>query len=622
MDYAVQDVQILKKLEEKLNLMQLLVTLANMMGINPADAFGTVKPWGMFLQNKAYKMGIIMPQSTKHHLEEGIIGGFVGIPQTGLWDMIASIDVNSEYPLLGIVAHNMSAEKYIPYEDLAPDAKVVYDKWMSNENEDKFLNDTGLVDETKEIQVICEKYNMSFGMNAFFKNDSVGILPEIVNNIYNERKVSKGKMLVYKALKTKFEEYVEPDTLVGYVKRDIITDIDNAVITLKNMDEINPGAWDEQERQVLLSQFPNKIAFWDTNQMALKISMNSVYGALSNVFFMLFNRDIAASITGNGRIYIRGLGHFINTKLNKLFNNKKNYWIYSDTDSCYFVLDDIVQAIIKSKFDKQFKEMNIEEKEAFLDVLLVFIEKHLDVWVDEWTAIYAERFNSYNPSVIGAKLEKIADRSLFIAKKRYAVRAIYDEGDIKLRNPKIAPTGLDMVRSSTPKLCRAHLKNALGHLMDETESYIQNFIADVKTKFLTAPIEDISRVSGVSNLNYDFDGINNWKTVNKEGKTLSAPIASRASLVHNKLLKERGLELKYEEVKEGDKIKYVYLKLPNTVNANVIGYKDIEMLKELDLIKYLDYDEMFEKFFLQPMKTMMEVVGYTPERVSTVDEWF
>ena len=209
MDYAIQDIQILKKLDEKMNFNKLLVMMSSMMGINPADAFGTVKPWGMYLQNKALQQNIVMPETTKHLLDEGITGGYVAEPQTGLWNWVASIDINSMYPLLGITAHNMSAEKYIPYENLQPDAKLIYDKWMSNEDETKFLSKTGLVDETKEIQEICQKYDMSFGMNAFFKNDSQGILPNLVLNIYNDRKVSKGKMLTFKALKTKLQDSME-----------------------------------------------------------------------------------------------------------------------------------------------------------------------------------------------------------------------------------------------------------------------------------------------------------------------------------------------------------------------------------------------------------------------------
>ncbi len=208
MDYAVQDVQILKKLDEKLNLNQLLIIISTMMGINPDDAFGTVKPWGIYLTNKAFQKNIIMPQNTKHHMDQGIVGGYVAPPQVGLWNWIASIDVNSMYPMQ-LSAHNMSAESYISYENLPDEVKNVHDKWCKDENEVKFLSSDGLSEDTNEIKDICQKYNLSFGMNAFFKNDEMGIVAEVVNEIYSNRKISKGKMLTFKAFRTKLKDSLD-----------------------------------------------------------------------------------------------------------------------------------------------------------------------------------------------------------------------------------------------------------------------------------------------------------------------------------------------------------------------------------------------------------------------------
>ena len=401
----------------------------------------------------------------------------------------------------------------------------------------------------------------------------------------------------------------------------ILEKIDSGEVGIKDLNNIDLNSFSVEELQEMKSQCEVKTAFWNTNQMALKISMNSLYGALSNQYFVLFNRDIAASITGNGRIYIRALSLHINKKLNDMFRTNKEYIVYNDTDSAYVNLADVADLIIQQKFENKFEDMELKEKEDFLDVLLIFVEKHVDKWVDEFTAEYAQKFNSFDESAIGAKLEKIMDKSLFTDKKRYAVRAVYDEGDIRLRNPKIAPTGLETVRSSTPALCRIYLKDALGYLMDESEDFIQKFIADVKVKFYNAPVDEIARVSGVSNLKYDFNG-EKFTTVNENGKTLTAPIASRAALLHNRAINKYELTSTYEEIKESDKIKYVYLKLPNQVNANVFGFKDERILQEFGLYKYLDYDEMFEKFFLQPMKSMMEVIGYSAEKKSSIDEWF
>ncbi len=204
MDYAIQDVQILKGLDEKLNLNQLLIMLSTLMGINPADAFGTVKPWGTYLINKALEQNIVMPESTKHQLDEGIIGGFVAEPQVGLWNWVASIDYDSMYPNQ-IIAQNMSAETYIPYDRLPEELKTLYDTYMVDEDETKFLDESI----AEEVSVLCKKYNVSFGINAFFKKDKIGIMPELVSEIYEDRKIAKGKMLKYKVLKTLLNETIK-----------------------------------------------------------------------------------------------------------------------------------------------------------------------------------------------------------------------------------------------------------------------------------------------------------------------------------------------------------------------------------------------------------------------------
>ena len=549
--------------------------------------------------------------------------------------------------------------------------------------------------------------------------------------------------------------------------------------------------------------------------MALKILINSLYGSISNKFFVLFNRDIAASITGNGRAYIRGLSRFINKKLNKLLKKKENefenFVVYNDTDSvsgdtiietdnygkikiedyfnkargilvyrkqrkdfvkiiapinnkqlkedvefnifendrtyslsmglgrirknrilsimrhqvkkkmyrirvkdkfvtvtedhsviirkdnslievkptnmkkgdecifkkidstdgnigilfdaefttdwditplggqeqyvydievendhnffgnnicvhnsAYLTIEPVVNAIIKNKFNGvDYKDMDLETKNLFLDTLLTFVEKYVDTGVNDFTQYYAQKFNSYDPSAIGAKLEKIADSAIHVAKKKYALRVIYDEGDRRIESPKIAVTGLEIVRSSTPTFCRKYLKEAVELLMDKSEKEIQYWIAEVKEQFMNAPVEDISRVSGVSNLNYQLiDG--KYKRLNPEtGKYIPAPINSRAAILHNNLVKKMNLQNKFTLITERDKIKYVYLKVPNIAeNNDVIAYLDPKFLGVTGLDKYLDKELMFEKFFISPIEIMLDVMGYESERSTTVDDWF
>lgn len=627
--YAAKDTLILKNLEDKLKLCELVKILAYKMGINMSDTFGTVKPWGMFLTNLAMKKNLIMPKDEKHTLDKGVVGGYVAEPQRGLHSWIASIDVNSEYPLLGIVAHNMSAETYIEEYDLHPELLKLRHQYHYDENEDKFLDDVLFdSDDLKEISKICKKHNVSFGTNAFFDNSKLGIMPEIVLNIYNERKVAKGKMLTYNVLHTKLDSEIKkrskkninfPNKL-NYL--DISIKIDNGELKIDDIHKFTFGDYDNENLEKLFKLSESKKSYWNTYQMALKISINSLYGALSNKYFVLFNRDIAASITGSGRTYIRGLSNYINNRLNLYLKNniQKNYIIYNDTDSAYVKIEDVINKI-KEKFNfGEWNDLNLEEKQKFLNIILVFTQSKIDAWVDEFTEIFADKFNSKNPSVIGAKLEKIAVRALFTDKKRYAMRVIYDEGDIRIENPKIAVTGLDTIRSSTPAFCRKELKKVLDIFFDGSESDIQDFIENTKNEFIKQPIEDISRVSGVSSLDYQYDG--KYYKYNESGKRIACPVNSRASIVHNNILKKNNLLERFQPITEKDKIKYLFLKMPNPTNENVIAFLDSQMLENTGIKRYIDYDEMFEKFFISPMQLMMNACNYSTEKATTIDEWF
>ncbi len=355
--------------------------------------------------------------------------------------------------------------------------------------------------------------------------------------------------------------------------------------------------------------------------MSLKISINSLYGALANEYFPLFNRDVAASITGNGRIYIQGMSAYINKKLEGMFG-AGNYTIYNDTDSGYFSLEKLVDLLNPND------EMT---KAQILDKIVSFNEKYIDVWVDEYTDKFSADFNVFNKSVIGAKPEKIADMGLFVAKKKYALRAVWDEGSYLVENPKMAVTGLEIVRSSTPKFCREYLKKSLPIIMDEDERAVADFIKEVKVKFMEAPIDDISRVSGIGTLMYEGELGDKYKKVkadgsydlNKNGRIQSAPINVRAAINSNLYSKEKGLDTTFPQITAKDKVKYVFLKTPNEVGDEVIGFFDSRFLDKAGLTELVNKEHMFNLVFLQPLQLMLDAVQYNVNKNFTMelDEW-
>ena len=212
------------------------------------------------------------------------------------------------------------------------------------------------------------------------------------------------------------------------------------------------------------------------------------------------------------------------------------------------------------------------------------------------------------------KREKINDRGLFVAKKRYILNTLNSEG-VHYENPKISVTGLESVRSSTPEVCRDKMKEVFKVIMQGTETETQVFIQDFREEFRNLPIEEIAKNSGTDNID---------KFVERGGHSLykkGTPMHVRGCILYNDFLKQKGLSKKYEKVISGDKIKYVYLKVPNPLRENMISFPR-QLPQEFALGPYIDYDTQFDKVFLKPIDQILEAVGWSAEKVNTLEDFF
>jgi hypothetical protein len=105
----------------------------------------------------------------------------------------------------------------------------------------------------------------------------------------------------------------------------------------------------------------------------------------------------------------------------------------------------------------------------------------------------------------------------------------------------------------------------------------------------------------------------------------SLPIQVRASLLYNKVIKDYNLEKKHQSITNGDKIKFAYLITPNPITRqeNVIATNSA-MPKQLEINKYIDYEKQFDKAFLDPIKSILDVLHWkvNNKKVSTLEDWF
>ena len=323
-----------------------------------------------------------------------------------------------------------------------------------------------------------------------------------------------------------------------------------------------------------------------------------------NQYFRHYDLRQAEAITMSGQLSIRWIATRLDEFLNKACGTEKTKFVIAgDTDSVYLNLKPIV--------DKFYGE-DIPETSKVVDFLNNLCNKKIQPFIDKSYAELAGMMNAYEQKM-DMEREVIADRGVWVAKKRYMLN-VHDSEGVRYDEPKLKIMGLEAVKSSTPTSCRENLKKVMRLVLTDTEDSVIDFIDNFRKQFKTLPLEDISFPRGVNGMTKYRDGQNIWKK--------STPIHVKGALIYNHMLRERDLLKKYEEIRDGDKLKFVFLREPNEAMARAIAFPDVKIPEELNLDNMIDYDLQFDKAFVEPLKIILDTIGWKTERTSTLEDFF
>lgn len=356
----------------------------------------------------------------------------------------------------------------------------------------------------------------------------------------------------------------------------------------------------KNDLEILLKEAENKESLYNTKQSVNKLLMNSLYGALGQRYFNLFNEDIAAAITGNGRYFIQKLANYIEEKLQTMLPQNKKYIVYGDTDSVYYHIEPFMNL-----YQNKNPDLSINQ---YVDWADNFEKKVIQPCIKDCISDFANELNAYDKDVIGAEREIISDSAVFTAKKKYYARVRDSEGTrYPETDPYIKVMGLEIIKSSTPNWSKKKLKEAIPHILDKDETNLKNWINTIKQEFINVPLIDIAHSGGVSNLDFKL---------NDKG----VPIGVRAALIHNKYIKDNKIEEKFSPINPGDKCKRLFLKEPNPFNSNIIAFTNDSFVNEVK--DYIDFDTNFDKQFLSALKLMVNSLEYNLDKeTQLLDDW-
>lgn len=530
LDYNVQDVRLVTRLDEKLGFIGIVLTLAYLSGINYEDTLATVPAWDTIIYRRLCRQRVVVPLRNSGASRENFVGGYVKNVAVGKQKWVMTFDFASLYPNI-IVQHNMSPEKILPGRIDSPIDQMIDGTYVNPDAAESAMAANGVR----------------------FKTDSIGVIPEIIRELYTAR-----------------------------------VDLKNKMIAAQRLKESTGSASAAADAEL-----------YENKQMAVKLMLNAGYGAIASKYFRHFDLRIAEAVTMSGQAIIRYSEKHINETIAEFLGEEtvKDRVVAIDTDSCMITAEDIIE---------KFKP---KDPVKFLDE---FAKRVMDPMFERVLNDLASRHGSLEQRMVMDR-EVIADRGIFCSKKRYILNMIDKEG-VRYAVPKLKIMGIDAVKSSTPHVCRDEMRRIFPIIMTKNEGDVQAEIMKFKERFFALEPQHVACPRGVSDVRKYADRDNIYR-----GGT---PIHVRAALLYNKYIADAGLSNKYHLIHDGDKIKFVYLKMPNPIHENIIGFPDDHLPVELGLHDYIDYETQFEKTYIASIQNVLNAVQWTAEPVSSLESFF
>ena len=473
-----------------------------------------------------------------------------------------------------------------------------------NKPQRKFKNDDGTEGEGKFVGAYVKQPQPGL-YKWVYDLDLTSLYPSIIMSINISPETKIGKVEGYTAeshMKSQMESYVIEDDkgkryppmdkvkFEDFTKKMDLSIASNGVLYTQDKVGIIPeilNVWFDQrvEYKDQMKKFgqagnDEKYKFFAQRQLVQKIMLNSLYGVLGLPSFRFYDVDNAEAVTLTGQTVIKTTEMIANQYYSKTIGEEKDYNIYVDTDSVFYEAAPLVKA--------RNPNIDVTSDEQMIPAILEVaqeVESHINKVYDSM-ALKMFNINSHRFDI---KQETIAKGGFWVSKKRYAQWIINDN---TVDCDKLDVKGLDVKRSSFPTYFKEVMSTVLMDILkDENKDKIDEYILRKKDEMKTTNFIDIAKNSAVKHMSkYTFKN----QALGEFMK--GTPAHVKAALTYNQLLKYFKAAYKYEPMKDGDKIKWVYLK-PNPLGLESVGLTGYNDPKEiLDLVEqHIDYELIWTK---------------------------
>ena len=555
----MQDVKLVKKIDDKLDFIEIARGLAHLGHCPYEDVFMSSRYLEGAILVYLKKKNIIAPNKPtrpKRFSDKKFVGAYVQDPIKGKHNWVYDLDITSMYPSC-IMSLNISPETKLgkiegwsPEEFLKKDNKKTY----------SIVQDENLLGRFTEIELkkFLDSKNVGVATNGvMYRSDKDGLLPALLRKWFDER-------VEYRKLSRKFHE--EGDN--------------------------------------------NKSEYFDRRQYLQKVLLNSLYGVLGLPVFRFYDLDNAEAVTYTGQSLIKFTKKIANSFYNKELGDNENHCIYIDTDSVFYSATPLVK--------KRFPDLDINNEDKMSKAILE-IASEVQVYLNNGYDYFAKKFCNLDKHRFDIKQEVIAKSGLFVTKKRYGLKIINDNGK---KVDKMMVKGLDTVRSSFPTAMKEMLSKLLEDIMmDVPKNALDKFIINFKDSMKLVSFEKIAIPTGVKGLTKYKEKTDNLFT----GYKLGTPVHVKATIFHNDLLRYYKLDKKYEQIKNNEKIKWVYLK-QNEFGLSVIGFKGYDDApKIIEFIKkHINTDKIYKQVLHKKIMMLYEALGWDEptDASKTIERFF